>query len=93
MKLPRWSITLALWLVRKHPRVTRVILRLGEAVLGDLDAEGGARIIAEYIWDEPPPFKPDLDAIRWLEDPCHGPSRPKTWRCWLSCPHRGDDQC
>jgi hypothetical protein len=40
----------------------------------------------------PPPYDPDLDAIRWIEDPWHGPSRPKMWRCWLlfwrKCPHR-----
>jgi hypothetical protein len=40
----------------------------------------------------PPPYKPDLDAISWIEDPCHGPSRPRRLTCWLifwrPCPHR-----
>ena len=38
---------------------------------------------------DPPPFAPVADAIRWLEDSYHGPSRPRTWRCVLGrCPHR-----
>jgi hypothetical protein len=41
---------------------------------------------------DPPPFDPFLDAIRWVEDPRHGPSRPKRMSCWLffwrPCPHR-----
>ena len=40
----------------------------------------------------PPPCKPDLDLIGWMEDPGHGPSRPRTWRCtltfWRPCEHR-----
>lgn len=45
---------------------------------------------------EPPPFRPDLDVIRWIEDPCHGPSRPRTLACWIAffrwrpCPHQED---
>jgi hypothetical protein len=41
----------------------------------------------------PPPYDPDLDAICYIEDPHHGPSRPRSWRCtWLQltgrkCPH------
>jgi hypothetical protein len=39
-----------------------------------------------------PPFEPDLDAICWIEDPYHGPSRPRRLTCWLvfwrPCPHR-----
>ena len=42
----------------------------------------------------PPPYEPDLDAIRWIEDPAHGPSRPRRLTCWLifwrPCPHRED---
>lgn len=29
--------------------------------------------------DEPPDPVTELDAIRWLEDPMHGPSRPRSW--------------
>lgn len=36
----------------------------------------------------PPPPAPELDAIRWMEDYAHGPSRPRTWRCWFRCPHK-----
>ena len=40
----------------------------------------------------PPPCKPDLDVIGWMEDPGHGPSRPRAWRCtltfWRPCEHR-----
>lgn len=39
-----------------------------------------------------PPYQPELDAISWIEDPGHGPSRPKSWRCWVifwrPCTHR-----
>lgn len=39
-----------------------------------------------------PPYRPVLDAIRWIEDYGHGPYRPKTWRCrlvfWRKCKHR-----
>jgi hypothetical protein len=41
----------------------------------------------------PPPYDPDLDAICYIEDPHHDPSRPRSWRCtWLQltgrkCPH------
>ena len=37
-----------------------------------------------------PPYKPNLDAIGWIEDPDHGPSRPRTWRCLWACPHKQD---
>lgn len=37
---------------------------------------------------EPPPYAPNLDAIRWIEDPDHGPSRPRAWRCLFRCPHK-----
>jgi hypothetical protein len=36
----------------------------------------------------PPPYAPDLDLISWIEDPDHGPSRPRSWRCWFNCPHK-----
>ena len=42
----------------------------------------------------PPPYEPDLDAIRYIEDPWHGPSRRKTWRCWIpfrKCEHQRDE--
>lgn len=43
----------------------------------------------------PPPYAPRRDAIAWIEDPGHGPSRPKTWRCrlvfWRRCPHRTEE--
>ena len=35
----------------------------------------------------PPPYMPDLSLIGWLEDYRHGPAQPRSWRCWLSCPH------
>lgn len=40
----------------------------------------------------PPPYSPDLEMICYIEDPWHGPSQPRTWRCWAifwrKCPHR-----
>jgi hypothetical protein len=42
----------------------------------------------------PPPYEPVLDAIRWIEDYAHGPSRPRRLTCWLifwrPCPHQED---
>jgi hypothetical protein len=40
----------------------------------------------------PPPYEPDLDVLCWIEDPWHGPSRPRRLTCslifWRKCPHR-----
>lgn len=49
-------------------------------------------VIRREMLPGPPPFDPVLDAVRWIEDPWHGPSRPRRWSCWLvfwrRCPHR-----
>jgi hypothetical protein len=41
---------------------------------------------------QPPPYEPELDVIRWIEDFDHGPSRPRRLTCWLifwrPCPHQ-----
>lgn len=44
--------------------------------------------------EAPPPYEPVLDAIRWIEDYAHGPSRPRRLTCslifWRPCPHQQD---
>lgn len=56
----------------------------------DCDAGEFWKVVAQALSrPDPPSYAPDLDAIRWIEDPWHGPSRPKTWKCRLwFCPHR-----
>jgi hypothetical protein len=38
--------------------------------------------VTEPLWPTPPPYRPDLDLITWIEDYGYGPTRPlpKGWR-------------